>query len=212
MRKFIFGLLVGGIAVLLWQRRRMRAGRRRQQMPESVRPRATPPESGVKNAQVEEPVSAPVSSQPDAVEVRPTGHLPGYETAPLSDYRPEFQTVAEELFQKAVALIGREAAEKCAGSYSFLAKRGTTAAKIIIYERGRGREIGAFPMLRESVYILLRTQQTAQKTLGIAPKEEERFHYLRVDPADLDAAAQDIADVLHADEQQWQRACLASRN
>ena len=211
MRSFILGLMVGGVAGYLWQSRRMRSSTLKQQVPELGLLMADSLERVAESPQVTEAVPAAAGSQPAALESGYTVRMPSYQTAPLADYRPEYQAVAEELFEKTVALIGRPAAEKSQGSYSFLTKGGSIAGRIIIYEHGRGRENGPFPMLQESVYLLLRTRRSAPNTLGIAPKEEERFHYRRVDPADLNAVAQDIADVLQADEEQWQPVRAASQ-
>lgn len=207
MRKFFLGLIVGGVAVYLWQLRKAGSGPMRANVAAPVKA----PESSLHGSKASEPEAGKPKATPDAVgnsnlrsqvpEVaRNVSGFPSYQTAPLVEYRPEFQALAEELFGKTAALVGGGASEKHKGSYSFRARNGSTAAKVIIYERQRGKENGAFPMLQDGIYVLLRTQRSVPNTLGVAPEHEERFYYRRVSAADLDGAAHDIADVLQAGE------------
>jgi hypothetical protein len=98
-------------------------------------------------------------------------------------------------------LVGRRA-RRYKGSYSILAKSsGETVAKIIIYQRGLGRENGAWPVLEDGVYVLVRANGETEPliwqaetirsagagqpfdsdlTIGIAPKHERRFAYFRI--------------------------------
>ena len=189
MRKFILGLIAGGIAAYLWRHRQL------SRTPHPTTPTPGVPEPDSANPRIAGPVPETSESQ-QVLEFRHADRAPSYQTAPLVDYRSEYQTIAEDLFNKTVALVGSRPSEKHEGSYRFLAKGGSTAAKIIIYERHQGRENGVFPMLPEGVYLLLRAQRSAPNTLGVTPQHEERFHYRRVHSADLDAAAEEIADVL----------------
>ncbi|MFB3814078.1 MAG: hypothetical protein ACE14L_08190 [Terriglobales bacterium] len=181
MRNFILGLIVGGFAVHLWHKR-------------AARPRGTVVR--MPSVAVARPKAEPSKTEVSVTELRPSAGAPSYETAPLTEYSPEYQALAEQLFNAAATLVGAAACEKHAGSCSFFTAERTTAAKIIIYERRRGKEYGAFPMLQDGVYLLLRTQRPAPTTLGVAPRQDERFHYRRVNAVEIEAAAQEIADVL----------------
>jgi hypothetical protein len=197
MRKFLLGLIVGGVVVYLWQKGKMSSALTASKTPQSSLPQSNALEAEAGNLKCAESAVANLNLRSQESEVaHNVSGFPSYQTAPLVEYSPEFQALAEELFGKTAALVGGGTSEKHKGSYSFHARNGNTAAKIIIYERRRGKENGAFPMLQDGIYVLLRTQRSAPNTLGIAPKHEERFYYRRVSAADLDGAAHDIADVL----------------
>ena len=136
----------------------------------------------------------------------PVSSGPSYQTAPLTHYDASFRKQADAVFEEMRALFGRRA-KRYKGSYSILAKTtAETVAKIIIYQRGLGRENGAWPVLEDGVYVLVRTNGEAEPliwqaetlrsagfgrpldpdvTLGIAPRHERRFAYLRI--ADTEA-------------------------
>jgi hypothetical protein len=129
-----------------------------------------------------------------------------YQTAPLTVYRDFLQKRAEALFSE-VRIFGGRKARRYDGSYSILARSsGVTAAKIVIYQQGLGRENGVLPFGEDGVYALVRTSDKtgraiwisgvvqalgfAQRlnpdsTVGIAPRHDRRFAYLAVaDEAD----------------------------
>ena len=131
---------------------------------------------------------------------------PSYQTAPLTHYDASFRKQAGAVFEEMRALFGRRA-KRYKGSYSILAKTtAETVAKIIIYQRGLGRENGVWPVLEDGVYVLVQANGEAEPliwqaetlrsagfgrtldpdvTLGIAPRHERRFAYLRI--ADTEA-------------------------
>lgn len=103
------------------------------------------------------------------------------------------------------ALVGQRA-RRYKGSFSIVAKSsGETVAKIVIYQRGLGRENGIWPVLDDGVYVLVRTGGEVEPliwqagtirsagfgqipdpdvTIGIAPKHARRFAYFRIaDPS-----------------------------
>jgi hypothetical protein len=130
---------------------------------------------------------------------------PSYQTAPLTHYDASFRKHADAIFEEMRALVG-ERAKRYKGSYSILARTSSeTVAKIVIYQRGLGRENGVWPVLEDGVYVLVRTNGDVEPliweaetirsagfgqtldpdvTIGIAPKHERRFAYFRIaDPS-----------------------------
>jgi hypothetical protein len=187
MRSFIFGLLVGGLAVHLWHR----ANRSRSSRPVTPRVHVEP------SATSSEP-RAHLYSPATIASSAPTNAAPGYQPACLDECSRELQALAEQVFEKTASLAGQTMSQKGNDGYSFRSEGGGTAARIIIYQRHHGTETGPFPMLHDGVYVLLRTRASAPNTLGIAPRHEERFNYRRVNEINLDDVAREIADVLHA--------------
>jgi hypothetical protein len=121
-----------------------------------------------------------------------------YQTAPLGAYSPAFQWRASDLFQRVEKRLGSSRVTEYKGSYSIFAiTSSATAAKIVIYESGKGKMNGFDPTLADGVYILIRTARTQgnrTRTLGIAPKHAERFGYFRLmDDQSLDEMADSIA-------------------
>ncbi len=130
---------------------------------------------------------------------------PSYQTVPPIEYSHALRERAEELFGTVSQQIGHKA-KKYKGSFSIFATSfGETVAKIVIYQRGLGRENGPWPMLPDGVYVLVRCNGSAQRflwqadvlksnpycprldlrrTLAIAPKHSERFAYFRIEPED----------------------------
>ncbi len=189
MRNFILGLIVGGIAVYLWDRRSRAVNLSKPRVPGAWHPLV------VESA--EEPRAVPPALDLPSEMAKPRAQdAPSYQTVPLEEYGAEHQALARELFDAAASLTGSRSAERHKGSYSFLGKDGSTRAKIIIYERHRGEENGAFPMLQDGVYVLLRTFPSTPNTLGVAPKHQERFLYRKLETTDVSTAAQEIADVV----------------
>src|SRR5207247_6536744 len=117
---------------------------------------------------------------------------PSYQTVPLEEYLPNFQELAERLFQRTKDIIDSHQPKKYRGSYSILATTSSaTVAKIIIYQTGKGRTNGNWPDLRDGVYALFRANDeigdriwmellpsrlptelghaTRQETIGVAP-------------------------------------------
>jgi hypothetical protein len=141
---------------------------------------------------------------------------PSYQTAPLAGYSPELRELATKLFEAVSQRVGRTRAKRYKGSFSVLAASGShTAAKILIYESGKGKTNGDWSNLRDGVYVLFRAtgalgeatlgaldrdatlgeKLDRNRTIGIAPKHTEQFAYLRVDSAcDID----EIGKLIHA--------------
>ena len=140
-------------------------------------------------------------SECDGITRSAIASVPSYQTAPLTHYRAPFRKQADIVFEELHALVGQRA-KRYKGSYSILAKTGAkTVAKIIIYQRGLGRENGVWPAIEDGVYILVRAKGEVEPliweaetirstisaqvldtdaTIGIAPKREQRFAYFRV--------------------------------
>jgi hypothetical protein len=128
---------------------------------------------------------------------------PSYQTAPLVEYPEKLQDVAEDLFEAVRPRIGNRT-KRYKGSFSLLARSSSeTAAKLVIYQRGLGRENGRWPALANGVYVLIRCNGSvgaairergllssphmrldASRTIGIAPKHDERFAYYLLEPRD----------------------------
>lgn len=129
---------------------------------------------------------------------------PSYQTAPLSEYGAQHQQIAEDLFVR-ISNWGLRTV-KYKGSYSiYMAPSHETAAKIIIFEEGKGRLCGG-SHFQAGVYLLVRANGPAGErntaalaaqsrltafpssdTIGIAPAHRERFRYLRVDDTTIDS-------------------------
>ena len=107
-----------------------------------------------------------------------------YQTAPLVQYHSVLRQRASELFRRVGDLIGRSRVKEYKGSFSiFAASTDATAAKIVIYEAGKGKINGPDITLADGVYILVRASGTPTTlTIGIAPKSDERFAYFRLIP------------------------------
>ena len=104
-----------------------------------------------------------------------------YQTAPLADYTQEFRERAAALFRLVAARVGAGRAKEFKGSFSVLAASSdATAAKIMIYEPGKGKINGHDPQLADGVYVLIRVYGTTGRTIGIAPMHHERFAYFRL--------------------------------
>jgi len=121
-----------------------------------------------------------------------------YQTAPLAAYTAKHRQVAEDLYNKIAQLGARTKRYK--GSYSISGKLSQeTAAKVVICEEGKGKANGGLDLL-SGVYALVRangvagernsamlaengllTALSADGTIGVAPRHEERFRYIRVD-------------------------------
>jgi hypothetical protein len=119
---------------------------------------------------------------------------PSYQTAPLTSYSKQHQDFAERLYNDLAPRIGLRLSKKYKGSYSFLSKEaGPTAAKIIIYEDGKGKTNGDWPIYRDGVYLLLRCGGNEKSTIGVAPKHAERFRFIPVAPERMEEAAKYVA-------------------
>lgn len=118
-----------------------------------------------------------------------------YQTAPLVDYTPVLVRRAAELFRLVQQRAGTKA-HKYKGSFSVFARSSdSTAAKIVIYERGKGKVNGRDPLLGDGIYVLIRVSGNGSgRTIGVAPKHDERFAYFRLsDGQSLDEIADFIA-------------------
>ena len=139
-----------------------------------------------------------------------------YQTAPLQDYSQEFQALARRLFQRVGEIVGTQQPKEYRGSYSILASSSSaTAAKIIVYESGKGKTNGNWPDLQEGVCALMRANDeigdriweellpprlpaelehtTRERTIGVAPAHSEKFAYARVTDDNLELAARYLA-------------------
>ena len=107
-----------------------------------------------------------------------------YKTAPLLDYRKELKDRANDLFQLVADLLGPSRVKEYKGSFSVLEHPSdATAAKIVIYESGKGSINGRpDPMLADGVYVWVRVSgETTARTMAVAPHHTERFAYFRLE-------------------------------
>jgi len=118
-----------------------------------------------------------------------------YQTAPLVDYSPAFRERAAALFRLVAERVGAARAKEFKGSFSMIAASSdATAAKIVIYEAGKGKINGHDPRLLDGIYVLIRVHGTAGRTIGVAPMHHERFAYFRLhDEQGLEEMADFIA-------------------
>jgi len=130
-----------------------------------------------------------------SVHVIPTS----YQTAPLADYSPVLQQTATALFQRVARLVSAtRVSDPPDGSFSVRGSHSrVTAAKIMIYESGKGKINGQDPGLADGVYVLIRTSdwgKSRARTIGVAPPHHKRFAYLKLGAGqDLDEMADFIA-------------------
>ncbi len=104
-----------------------------------------------------------------------------YQTAPLVEYSQAFQERAAALFRLVAERVGAARAREHKGSFSVIAASSdATAAKIMIYEMGKGKINGHDPLLEDGIYVLIRVHGTAGRTIGVAPMHHERFAYFRL--------------------------------
>ena len=105
-----------------------------------------------------------------------------YQTAPLAAYSPELRNRAGVLFRLVSERTGSARAREHRGSFSILAGSSeATAAKIVIFEAGKGKINGPDPRLANGIYILIRLPAGAVgKTIAVAPMHHERFAYFRL--------------------------------
>jgi len=118
-----------------------------------------------------------------------------YQTAPLNLYDPDLAGRATALFRCVAARVGHRA-KRHRGSFSVIAgSSDATAAKIVIFEAGKGKTNGPNPHLANGVYVLIRLPGDATgQTIGVAPKHHERFAFFRLqDSQDLEEMADFIA-------------------
>jgi hypothetical protein len=113
-----------------------------------------------------------------------------YQTVSLAEYSPAFHDRAAALFRLVTSRVGESRAKVHKGSYSVIAASSeSTAAKILIYEAGKGKINGLDPHLADGVLVLIRVHGTARRTLGVAPMHHERFAYFRL------AGEQDLGEM-----------------
>ena len=130
---------------------------------------------------------------------KPAGWLPftetSYQTVPLTEYSQALRDRATALFHLVTERVGAARAKEHKGSFSVLAATSeATAAKIMIYERAKGKINGHDPQLTDGIYVLIRVHGTARCTIGVAPMHHERFAYFRLsDSQDLEEMADFIA-------------------
>jgi hypothetical protein len=124
-----------------------------------------------------------------------------YQTAPLLDYAVALRERAAELFRLVSERTGPTGSREYKGSFSIFAQSSdATAAKIVVYEEGKGKINGTDPLLEDGVYVLIRVPSNASgRTIGVAPKHDERFAYFRLAPdQNLDRMADFIATCARA--------------
>jgi hypothetical protein len=104
-----------------------------------------------------------------------------YQTAPLTEYTPVFRERAAALFRLVAERVGAARAKQFTGSFSVIAgSSDATAAKILIYETGKGKINGHDPQLTDGIYVLVRVYGMARSTIAVAPMHHERFAYFRL--------------------------------
>ena len=105
-----------------------------------------------------------------------------YQTAPLADYSAPLRDRAAALFRLVSERTGPSRVKEHRGSFSVIAASSeATAAKIVIYEEGKGKMNGPDLTLADGVYVLIRLQgNVIGVTLGVAPMHHERFAYFRL--------------------------------
>ena len=121
-----------------------------------------------------------------------------YQTAPLREYREDLQHRAIALFGLVKDRIGPSRVREHKGSFSILQEPGLpTAAKILIYEAGKGSMSGPDLSLADGIYIWVRVHGGATgRTLSVAPHRDERFAYFRLlDGQDLEEIAEFLSAV-----------------
>jgi hypothetical protein len=152
-----------------------------------------------------DPESTRVSFRVPDMESQQYGPAPSYQTAPLTSYSRTLFERAEGLFKIIKRQIGPKAQQYKGSFTAFASSSSETAGKIVIYQQGLGRENGLWPTMSDGVYILVRCNGSSgraiwqasalwsntywerldpQRTLGIAPKHNERFAYFRLEPED----------------------------
>jgi hypothetical protein len=119
-----------------------------------------------------------------------------YQPVPLASYTQALQQAATGLFQRVAQRVSAaRVTNPPDGSFSIRGGSSRmTAAKIIIYESGRGTII---PGLADGVYVLIRTSDAGKsraRTIGVAPLRHKRFAYLKLSAGqDLEEMADFIA-------------------
>src|SRR6266536_37504 len=105
-----------------------------------------------------------------------------YQTAPLPDYREDLRDRATVLFQFVAKRLGPSRVREYKGSFSVLEHSSdATAAKIVVYESGKGAINGPDPMLVDGVYVWVRVPgEPTGRTSAVAPHHDERFAYFRL--------------------------------
>jgi hypothetical protein len=119
-----------------------------------------------------------------------------YQTVPLMEYNQALRDRATALFHLVSGRVGVARAKEHKGSFSVLAASSeATAAKIMIYESGKGKINGHDLQLADGVYVLVRVHGTARRTIGVAPMHHERFAYFHLLD---DQGLEEIADFIAA--------------
>jgi hypothetical protein len=119
-----------------------------------------------------------------------------YQTASLLEYAAALRERAADLFRRVAERTGPTGSREYKGNSSIFAQSSdATAAKIVVYEEGKGKINGTGPLLEDGIYGLIRVpSNTAGRTIGVAPKHDERFAYFRMAPDQhLDQMADFIA-------------------
>jgi hypothetical protein len=99
-----------------------------------------------------------------------------YQTAPLTDYLPEFQTRAWKLFGKIRQSVGENKTKAYKGSFSVVsAVAHQTIAKIIIFENGLGKAHGDFRDFADGVYLLVRVSEAVGERIWSANPDSLRW-------------------------------------
>jgi hypothetical protein len=115
-----------------------------------------------------------------------------YQTVPINEYSAELKERAARLFSLVQQRLGPRRVREHKGSFSVFAHGSqATAAKIVLYEQGKGKINGFDPELEDGIYILVRVPGGSNvRTIGVAPKHDERFAFFRLaDDQNLDEMA-----------------------
>ena len=137
---------------------------------------------------------AQISSIPES-SISPSSWA-SYQTVPLEEYSSEFLMRADELFRNVQERVPRARCKRKKGSFSFRLKNGSTAAKILIFENHKGKTSGNWAIDRDGVYVLFRTTDDVQNTIGVAPRHHERFTYEYVEDGSLDRIVENLRDAV----------------
>jgi hypothetical protein len=119
-----------------------------------------------------------------------------YHTAPILDYRDDFRDRATLLFNLVQQRVGPSRVREYEGSFSVLQEPSlATAAKIVIYESGKGSINGPDPSLADGVYVWIRVPGgPIGRTIAVAPQYDAQFAYFRLaDGQNLEEMADFIA-------------------
>ncbi len=119
----------------------------------------------------------------------------------MLDYAVALREHAAQLFRLVFERTGPTGSREQKGSFSIFAQSSdATAAKIVVDEEGKGKIKAPTPRLEDGVYVLIRVPSNAAgRTIGVAPKHDERFAYFRMAPDQI-GEIRCISEVNHVDD------------